>query len=238
MIRNRLSELLAERKIKISKIASDIPDLSRNTITSVAHNNVKMLQLNTINKLCEYLEVTPADFFEYVDYDLKIADTTIENGYIGDISNPFDLGIAGKKSDDFFTRLFIYDLEIFTYLNKSSISESRGETRKTFELTILPKKRFIEIPENGGSISADFEVLTTSKSTMDDILNITKEIGAGFKSDLQMMIEDRCINAIEEWLKENGISSEIDVINSDFTFTYEIKSEFNQQNEIAHTIPF
>lgn len=237
MIRNRLSELLAERKIKISKIASDIPDLSRNTITSVAHNNVKMLQLNTINKLCEYLEVTPADFFEYVDYDLKIADTTIENGTIGDISDPFDLGITGKKSDDFFNRLFIYNLEIFTYLNKSSISESRGETKKTFELTILPKKRFIEIPEND-YISADFEVLTTSKSTMDDILNITKEIGAGFKSDLQMMIEDRCIQAINEWLKENGISSEIDISSSYFTFTYEIKSEFNQQNEIYHAIPF
>ncbi|WP_168848185.1 helix-turn-helix domain-containing protein [Fructilactobacillus sanfranciscensis] len=238
MIRNRLSELLAERKIKISKIASDIPDLSRNTITSVAHNNVKMLQLNTINKLCEYLEVTPADFFEYVDYDLKIADTTIENGAIGDISDPFGLAIAGKKSDDFSTGLFIYNLEIFAYLNKSSISESRGETKKTFELTILPKKRFIEIPENDDYISADFEVLTTSKSTMDDILNITKEIGAGFKSDLQTMIEDRCTHAINEWLKEKGISSEISTITSDFTFTYEIKSEFNQQNEIAHTFPF
>lgn len=80
MIRNRLAELLAERQLKISRVAAEIPNLSRNTITSTAQNNGKMIQLDTINSLCQYLEISPKDFFEYLPFDIYF-DTTITQNY-------------------------------------------------------------------------------------------------------------------------------------------------------------
>ena len=71
MIRNRLAELLAERSLKISRVAAEIPNLSRNTITSTAQNSGKMIQLETVDKLCQYLQIKPDDFFEYVPFDIE-----------------------------------------------------------------------------------------------------------------------------------------------------------------------
>ncbi|RGW54284.1 helix-turn-helix domain-containing protein [Limosilactobacillus fermentum] len=73
MIRNRLAELLSERQLKISRVANEIPNLSRNTITSTAQNSGKMIQLETINSLCKYLNITPGEFFEYIPYDIEVA---------------------------------------------------------------------------------------------------------------------------------------------------------------------
>ncbi|TPR40433.1 helix-turn-helix domain-containing protein [Apilactobacillus micheneri] len=70
MIKNRLSKILSEKNLTISRVANDIPDLSRNTINSIANNKTKMIQMNTVNQLCQYLEVTPNDFFMFIpDYN-------------------------------------------------------------------------------------------------------------------------------------------------------------------------
>ncbi len=68
MIRNRLAILLAERELKITRVANDT-NISRNTITGIAQNDSKMMQLETINELCKYLGVTPGEFFEYAPFD-------------------------------------------------------------------------------------------------------------------------------------------------------------------------
>ena len=72
MIRNRLAEILFERDIKIVRIAKET-GISRNTITNTASNNSEMLQMNTINKICGYLEITPCDFFDYIPIDIDFA---------------------------------------------------------------------------------------------------------------------------------------------------------------------
>lgn len=70
MIRNRLSVLLAERNLKITRVAKDT-GIARSTITSITQNDVKMIQLETINSLCIYLGVTPCEFFEFSEYDVS-----------------------------------------------------------------------------------------------------------------------------------------------------------------------
>lgn len=70
MIRNRLSVLLAERNLKITRVAKDT-GIARSTITSIAQNDVKMIQLETINSLCIYLGITPCEFFEFSEYDVE-----------------------------------------------------------------------------------------------------------------------------------------------------------------------
>ena len=62
----RLKELLAEReRVKGEKISyRDLRDkagLSTNTITRIANNEVKMIGIKTIARLCEALECKPGD---------------------------------------------------------------------------------------------------------------------------------------------------------------------------------
>ena len=127
MIRNRLKELMAERGLKASRIANDIENLSRNTINSTVNNNGKMIQFETINLLCQYLGVTPNDFFEYLPFDVDVAvdsdNKLIANYPNGDVINgtihPFYLNL---------------------YLKRTSINQASGITNKTFELSVVLKK--------------------------------------------------------------------------------------------------
>jgi len=64
LIKNNLALLMAQRQIRVSELSKET-GISRTTITSAKFNRGKMIQLNTINKLCQALEVTPEDFFEY-----------------------------------------------------------------------------------------------------------------------------------------------------------------------------
>lgn len=77
MIINRLAVLLAQKKIKITQIAKDT-GLSRTTLTTLSQNQSKRIDNETLNSLCNYLRITPDDFFEYtpLDFDVKV---NIEN---------------------------------------------------------------------------------------------------------------------------------------------------------------
>lgn len=58
MVRCNLSVLMAERGLKISRIASDT-GLSRTTLTALANNYSQGIQFDTLNTLCMYLNTTP-----------------------------------------------------------------------------------------------------------------------------------------------------------------------------------
>ncbi|GEA99352.1 helix-turn-helix domain-containing protein [Levilactobacillus brevis] len=76
MIRNNLALLMTQKRRRVNELANDT-GISRNTITSTAQNKGKMIQLSTINKLCQSLEVDPTAFFEYVPFDF---DYTFDEG--------------------------------------------------------------------------------------------------------------------------------------------------------------
>lgn len=82
MIRSQLSTLLAERSLKITKVSNDT-GISRTTLTALNQNENKMVQMVTINTLCNYLKVTPAEFFEYSPLDasfyFELGDVTTTN---------------------------------------------------------------------------------------------------------------------------------------------------------------
>lgn len=75
MIRNNLSILMSERGIKNSTLSLKT-GISKNTISSTAQNDGKMIQLETINKICQVLNVTPTDFFSYLPFDINIKVST------------------------------------------------------------------------------------------------------------------------------------------------------------------
>lgn len=70
MIKFNLGVLLAERNLNINKVHKDT-GLSRITLSSISNNNGQGIQLDTINKLCQYLKITPGELFIYVPFDIS-----------------------------------------------------------------------------------------------------------------------------------------------------------------------
>ncbi|EAE8907826.1 XRE family transcriptional regulator [Listeria monocytogenes] len=70
MIINRLAILLAERKLNITNLSKET-GISRPTLTQIAKNETRMIQLETINTICIQLGINPAEFFVYLPYDYE-----------------------------------------------------------------------------------------------------------------------------------------------------------------------
>lgn len=67
MLANRLSVLLAERQLTNKQVSNDT-QISRNTISNIINNPGANIATDTIDRLCNYLEIDPSDFFEYSPY--------------------------------------------------------------------------------------------------------------------------------------------------------------------------
>lgn len=71
MIGYNLSVLLAERGLNVSKVSKDT-GLSRITLSAIVNNTGQGVQLETLNRLCDYLRITPSELFLYVPFDINI----------------------------------------------------------------------------------------------------------------------------------------------------------------------
>ncbi len=70
MIHCNLTTLLAQRNLKISKVFQDT-GISRTTLTALAYNHAQGIQFDTLNTLCTYLKVSPADLILHVPVDVS-----------------------------------------------------------------------------------------------------------------------------------------------------------------------
>ena len=64
MIRVMLYELAHRKKKRMIEISNET-GISRNTLSQINLENVKMIQLNTIEKLCKYFDCQPGDLLKY-----------------------------------------------------------------------------------------------------------------------------------------------------------------------------
>lgn len=71
MIHCNLSVLLAERQLKISRVAAET-GISRTTLTALAYNNSQGIQMNTLNTLCIYLNITPDQLLSFSPVDVVV----------------------------------------------------------------------------------------------------------------------------------------------------------------------
>ncbi|MDM8334562.1 helix-turn-helix domain-containing protein [Limosilactobacillus panis] len=195
MIRNRLKELMAERGLKASRVANDIENLSRNTINSTVNNNGKMIQFETVNSLCQYLGVTPADFFEYLPFDVDISISS-DNELV---TNYPEMEVLSASIAPFYLNL---------YLKKISTNQASGTTSKTFELSVIltntvnfisvdskfaPKNKadFVVVVGNPPQGNKDKEQVNEFKKFWND--NLT----AGFQQDIRSRIISEISNYIQ-----------------------------------------
>ena len=65
MIVNHLPTLLAERRLKVADAVRAI-GISKTTLHKIYNDQSSRIDFDTIDKLCEFLEVEVGDIFEYV----------------------------------------------------------------------------------------------------------------------------------------------------------------------------
>ncbi|EMJ4525265.1 TPA: helix-turn-helix domain-containing protein [Staphylococcus aureus] len=203
MIRNRLAEILFEREIKIVRIAKET-GISRNTITNTASNNSEMLQMNTINKICSYLKITPCDFFDYIPIDIDFS--FYENSSI-DIVNDW-------KSDDLERRV-IFDIDLLLDI------DFKGDKKK-IDTKIVPEKDVIStLPFIDNEIKLSIQ---SNDGQLDTLMTVFNEIPKEFKK----IIYHNLINEYKSFLlkhinedeKIDGISTKSDlIVNANYSIT-------------------
>lgn len=211
MIRNNLSTLLAERALKITKVANDT-GISRNTITSTAQNDGKMIQLETINTLCQYLQITPKDFFEFIPFDLDFS------LYLED----FKIINNVKQTDDIVNEAIVKPFEFDAFLKKTTNSQINGKTEKSFDLSVRSPNEislFIDDRNNllrygekekPGDETILFEIYLSNSSTEKNYMIEQKtfnhlwndELTPGFKTKVIDDIENQIILEFENKIQE------------------------------------
>lgn len=118
MISNRLSVLLATRKLKATRVSSDT-GIARSTLASLTGEDSKMIQFETIDKLCQYLNIDPGEFFLYTPYSLTfdIVPTAVSTSY--SVSENLEWGFSVME----------YKADVFAKFKR------RGEDAKIIELS-------------------------------------------------------------------------------------------------------
>ena len=64
MIKNRLSIILGEQRMRISELAR-LTGISQNTVNKIYHNKTKSVAFSTLNKLCNALQKNSQEIFEF-----------------------------------------------------------------------------------------------------------------------------------------------------------------------------
>lgn len=90
MIKNRLSILLAERNLTAAKVYEETK-ISKSTLSSLVNNANEGLQTKTLDTLCNFLEITPCDFFEYLDFIYEISVEYEKKDFVGYADKTFAL---------------------------------------------------------------------------------------------------------------------------------------------------
>lgn len=106
MIQSKLSVLMAERGLKISDLYEET-GISKTTLMALAENSGKGVQFDTVDKLCNFLGVTPCEFFEYSPYIVNIEESKY---YSQKENNLNDLAVTVKNQ--FYEKIFYLSIYI------------------------------------------------------------------------------------------------------------------------------
>lgn len=68
MIESNLSTLMGSKRLKVIDVAREI-DVNRSSIDKLYNNQAKRIDLETLDKLCSFLDCTPNDILNYTHED-------------------------------------------------------------------------------------------------------------------------------------------------------------------------
>lgn len=164
MIRIRLNELLAVKDIT-RVMVSAATGISRNTLSTLSTNNSEMIRLDTIDKICSYLEITPGEFFEYYPVEVEAVENEIN---YNDAKDEYEVNsvvkFTGKNASFFLGLTGNYDWRFMV--------EKQGVRLENHDLSYLTGTLFLD---------PDFKENETA-------IKYLKEFPPGILEDLKVII--------------------------------------------------
>jgi hypothetical protein len=193
MIKNNFNELVAQRKLKITRISNDT-GISRPTLNSLTRDDGKGIQYDTLNKLCNYFNVTPSEFFSYIPYDISFNFEVMDEK--GEVINQVDkIEYTEKK-------------RAFLFIN---VFDNKGIKKHTFELLYYVLTTFnttIDVNEVGGvfeEVKGNFSNVLLDREQFE---NVENEFIA-FLKQLEVQWQTKIIEDITYYLS-NNINEKVD----------------------------
>ena len=206
MIKNNFNELVAQRKLKITRISNDT-GISRPTLNWLTRDDGKGIQYDTLNKLCNYFNVTPSEFFSYIPYDISFNFEVMDEK--GEVINQVDkIEYTEKK-------------RAFLFIN---VFDNKGIKKHTFELLYYVLTTFnttIDVNEVGGvfeEVKGNFSNVLLDREQFE---NVENEFIA-FLKQLEVQWQTKIIEDITYYLS-NNINEKVDG-----DFISGLESDFNR----------
>lgn len=175
MIRNRLSELLSERGLKISRVAKEV-GIARSSLTSMVQNDSEMVRYDAIDKLCKYLNVSPNDFFEYMPISIEYTFDEEPN-----VEYSIDYNFDNKLVLDKFVFDFLVDVNAY------------GKS-ETFDLEV----KFMGFEPNE---KTNFKI--SNESNTEKLKEVINYLTPGLKNVLHKRIQKQMQSYVTEYLLED-----------------------------------
>ena len=190
MILSRLKILMAERDLKVSQVANDT-GLSRTTLTALSNNTLKGIRLDTINTLCQYLDISMNEFFDYLPVDFEVIGGS--NSYPHKVS------------------------EVTLSVVEKTYSRILGKDEKKFSL-IGRLKKADNTSDSGASIQV-IEVLLGSRHDYEAYESQNEDFNS-FLDSLKGNFKELFFKQVREKL-ENGLNLKSDSSSYEFKFTFD-----------------
>lgn len=187
MIINNLSKIMKLKGYTATRIYAET-NISRSTLSGLSKNSTKMIQIDTLNSLCNFLEITPSEFFSYTPLEFKVKTVLSGGGFYCKEDN---FGLWNLKSLTDVTNGTIY---AFAYI--------KNEKKKVFELPI--QSRILEkYPNTISTTIAKDDGYNSLKSFISD------EQITNFSGEIYKLIYESCKNVLSESIL--GSTKELDI---------------------------
>ena len=185
MIKCNLSEIMGQKQLKIVKVSNDT-GISRPTLTALYYNNGKGIQFDTMNALCRYLNVSPAQLFDFTPVEIDIDLTSFKTN--NDMNDPDDE--------------FIY-FDVAGFLSYTSASEQK--TRIEF----IGQCYTMEIQNNSegteeASVTYGYGDCTIGVKNSEELVSLNKAL-ADLSPGFAVYVENMIKNKISECSEKEGI---------------------------------
>lgn len=135
--------MLAERKQKMTKVSSNT-GISRTTLTALTSNRCRGIQFDTLNTLCNYLDITPSDLLYFYPIDIQqinidVSEINLNNHvYSKELEGTIDITVKAKNKE----KVYTFDIYIGV-ITCAEISENSGAD-VTVSTTDPENKAFIK----------------------------------------------------------------------------------------------
>ena len=191
MLRNNLAKLMIDRGISATQLFNDT-GIARSTISKISNNKTDKFSLQTIDKICNYIEVSPSDFFDFWDYDVQLKTGFTNFDSVQEVKEHW--GDSSKYSEPCFLL----------------IEFKRGKnTKKLLEYTFNYKYEFDPtLPDDlqdGTGWVDDLELVPTSE------VAIINDMPVQFKNELIEQIKELLCSTFDVYEK-GGMLKELDVL--------------------------